>query len=140
MRVNGVLETCLCVDDLSAAENFYRDVLGLEIYSSHLHRHVFFRCGDGMLLLFDARATARDDVEINGVRLPLHGTHGPGHAAFRVSEDDLHAWRGHLQQHLVEIEAEVHWPNGGRSIYFRDPANNSLELATPQLWGLPDEK
>ena len=30
---------------------------------------------------------------------------------------------------------EVPWPEGGRSIYFRDPAGNSLELAPPTLWG-----
>jgi catechol 2,3-dioxygenase-like lactoylglutathione lyase family enzyme len=29
-------------------------------------------------------------------------------------------------------------PRGGRSFYFRDPAGNSLELATPRIWGLPE--
>ena len=36
----------------------------------------------------------------------------------------------------VSIEAEVEWPNGGFSIYLRDPAGNSVELATPSIWGL----
>lgn len=26
---------------------------------------------------------------------------------------------------------------GGKSIYFRDPAGNSVELVTPGIWGLP---
>jgi catechol 2,3-dioxygenase-like lactoylglutathione lyase family enzyme len=41
-----------------------------------------------------------------------------------------------MVQHGVEIEAEVTWPSGGQSIYFRDPAGNSVELATPQTWNL----
>jgi catechol 2,3-dioxygenase-like lactoylglutathione lyase family enzyme len=38
----------------------------------------------------------------------------------------------------VAIEQEMDWPRGGRSFYFRDPAGNSLELATPKIWGLPE--
>ena len=34
----------------------------------------------------------------------------------------------------VAIEAEVEWPSGGRSLYFRDPAGNVVELAPPTLW------
>jgi catechol 2,3-dioxygenase-like lactoylglutathione lyase family enzyme len=35
----------------------------------------------------------------------------------------------------VDIEAEVVWPTGGRSLYFRDPAGNSIELITRGSWG-----
>jgi catechol 2,3-dioxygenase-like lactoylglutathione lyase family enzyme len=34
------------------------------------------------------------------------------------------------------IEAEVEWPKGGRSIYFRDPSGNSLEFAESKIWNL----
>ncbi|MDG1875189.1 MAG: hypothetical protein P8J27_14850 [Mariniblastus sp.] len=36
----------------------------------------------------------------------------------------------------IEIESEVCWDDGARrtSIYFRDPAGNSIELAPPNLW------
>jgi catechol 2,3-dioxygenase-like lactoylglutathione lyase family enzyme len=43
----------------------------------------------------------------------------------------------HLVESGVEIEAEVEWPPGGKSIYFRDPAGNSVELVTPGVWQLP---
>ena len=36
----------------------------------------------------------------------------------------------------VPIELETDWPRGGHSLYFRDPAGNSVELITPGLWGL----
>jgi catechol 2,3-dioxygenase-like lactoylglutathione lyase family enzyme len=56
--------------------------------------------------------------------------------AFSVRGDDLERWITQLEEHGVTIEAQVSWPGGGRSIYFRDPAGNSLELTTPQIWGL----
>ena len=48
--------------------------------------------------------------------------------AFRVREDELPAWRERLEREQVAIESEIAWPRGGRSIYFRDPAGNSIEL------------
>ena len=41
------------------------------------------------------------------------------------------------QGHGVSIEKEVEWPKGGKSLYFRDPTGNSVELVTPGVWGLP---
>ncbi len=43
----------------------------------------------------------------------------------------------HLVAQGIVIEAEVEWPPGGKSIYFRDPAGNSVELVTPGVWNLP---
>jgi hypothetical protein len=37
--------------------------------------------------------------------------------------------------HGVEVEREIGWPDGSRSLYVRDPAGNSVELAPPSLWG-----
>jgi catechol 2,3-dioxygenase-like lactoylglutathione lyase family enzyme len=39
-----------------------------------------------------------------------------------------------LRKAGVSIEREVDWDEGGRSIYFRDPAGNVVELAPPTLW------
>jgi catechol-2,3-dioxygenase len=47
----------------------------------------------------------------------------------------LASWREHLHAHNVPVEAEVQWPGGGASLYVRDPAGNSIELVTPELWG-----
>jgi catechol 2,3-dioxygenase-like lactoylglutathione lyase family enzyme len=129
----GVLETALYASDLDAAERFYGGVIGLDRFARAEGRHVFFRCGRGMLLVFDPAATSRPGGEV-----PPHGAHGPGHAAFAVRERDLPAWREHLARQGIAIEAEVTWPRGGRSIYVRDPAGNSIELATPALWGLEE--
>ncbi|MEO8493634.1 MAG: VOC family protein [Planctomycetota bacterium] len=126
-----VLETCLYVDDLAAAERFYADVLGLVLVSRHAGRHVFFRCGATMLLLFDPVASSISPTDV-----PSHGARGPGHVAFAISHDEIDSWTARLEAHGISIEQTVNWPNGGRSIYFRDPAANSLEFATRDLWGL----
>ncbi len=131
MKVRGILETSLYVDDLSAAEVFYTDVLGLAFASRQPRRHVFLRCGQQMLLLFDPRASAQA-----GNETPSHGAEGAGHVAFSVEESELNDWRLHLKECGVKIERDFAWPQGGRSIYFRDPAGNSLELATPSIWGV----
>jgi catechol 2,3-dioxygenase-like lactoylglutathione lyase family enzyme len=130
-----ILETCLYVDDLVAAENFYRDVLGLKMIRRKSGRHVFFQCGQSMLLIFDPRATDR-----SGSRAPPHGAIGDGHIAFAVPDDDLPQWRKRLTAHEVAIERHVDWPQGGHSLYFRDPAGNSLELASPRIWGIQIDK
>ena len=38
----------------------------------------------------------------------------------------------------VEVESDYAWPGGGRSLYLRDPAGNSVELGTPAIWRLPE--
>ena len=130
-EITHLVEASAYVDDLDRAEAFYRDVLGLESIGKEVGRHVFFRVGDSVLLLFRAEET------IKGTSLPAHGTRGPGHFALGIAADDFEAWRLRLEAHGVAIEREVHWPRGGRSLYFRDPDGNSVELVTPGLWGLP---
>jgi catechol 2,3-dioxygenase-like lactoylglutathione lyase family enzyme len=130
-RLVSVLESSLYTDDLRKAEDFYRRVLELELDSKHAERHLFFRCGPTMLLVFKPQRTQQVGP------VPAHGATGPGHLAFAVeNDDDLTAWRSRLENEGVEIEADLDWPGGGRSIYFRDPAGNSLELTTPRIWGL----
>jgi catechol 2,3-dioxygenase-like lactoylglutathione lyase family enzyme len=130
--IDRVLETILYVGDLDAAERFYGQVLGLELDSRKDGLFVFFKCGDGMLLLFEPRAAS------TGRNVPAHGAEGPSHACFAVAEADLDPWKARLEAAGVAIEQEMSWPRGGRSFYFRDPAGNSLELATPRIWGLPE--
>ena len=131
MEVSRILETCLYVTDLDQADDFYQRVLGLKSFSRLDQRHLFFRCGNQVLLLFKASETQKDSSEV-----PSHGMSGQGHVAFSMTETDLEKWRTHLQECNVPIEREITWANGGKSIYFRDPSGNSLELVTPETWEL----
>jgi len=134
MKATSILETCLYVDDLARAERFYLEVLGLELAARQEGRHVFLRCGSRMLLLFNPLGS-RESAD----QFPPHGSFGPGHLAFGVREAELPAWTERLAQLNVPIERTIDWPGGGRSLYFRDPAGNCLELATPRIWGIGEE-
>jgi catechol 2,3-dioxygenase-like lactoylglutathione lyase family enzyme len=138
MTIHGVLETSLYATDLDAAERFYADVLGLEAFARVAGRYVFFRCGGGVFLVFNPETTAHAPGAVSGVPVPAHGAHGAQHVAFAVAERDLDAWHARLTERGIAVEAEISWPRGGRSLYVRDPAGNSVELATPKIWNLDE--
>lgn len=134
MQPLRIMETVLYANDLSSIEAFYSGALGLPLVSADEDRHRFFQCGDAMLLVFDPEVTSEEVVEVEDQMIPQHGARGPGHIAFAVLESELADWREKLKQHDVAIEQEIEWPKRGYSIYFRDPAGNSVELVTPALW------
>ncbi|ANK89920.1 MULTISPECIES: VOC family protein [Rhizobium] len=136
--LEGMLETALYARDLDQAETFYEGVLGLEKITRAGNRHVFFRCGPGVLLIFNPEETIKPPAP-DALQVPPHGTTGQGHACFRVSGRNIDAMAEQLKAAGVAIESEVHWPNGGRSIYFRDPAGNSLECAEAKIWGIEQD-
>lgn len=136
MTPSAILESALYVTDLAAAEAFYGDVMGLERIARVEGRHVFFRCGQGVLLLFNAEATRVPPPADARLPVPPHGTAGNGHLCFAASAEEIDRWKMRLQAKGVIIEADFEWPQGGRSIYFRDPSGNSLEFAEPRIWGL----
>ncbi|WP_068112114.1 VOC family protein [Tropicimonas marinistellae] len=131
--ISGVLESAVYVDDLDAAEAFYGTLLGLERITRVDGRHVFFRCGDGVVLAFVAEAT-RLPPSPGGLPVPTHGATGAGHICFAMSAEDLSRMRERLSDAEIEVEADFNWPNGARSIYVRDPGGNSVEFAEPRLW------
>jgi len=133
----GILETVLYAKDLEAIEAFYARVLGLVPRSRVAGRHVFYAVGDQMLLIFNPDAT-RQAAKPGALPVPGHGMEGEGHVCFRASLTEIEHWRNRLAECGVAIEADFEWPGGGRSIYFRDPAGNCLEIAEPKLWGFSE--
>jgi catechol 2,3-dioxygenase-like lactoylglutathione lyase family enzyme len=131
----AILETVLYARDLVAIEDFYRPVLGLEPFAAVTGRHVFYRCGNQMLLIFNPSVT-RNESAPGAIPVPPHGAEGQGHVCFRASSDEIEKWRSRLVKLGIAIEADFEWPGGGRSIYFRDPAGNCLEFAEPRIWGI----
>lgn len=136
MNITGVDFITVPTQDFDRAQRFYGEVLGLEVFAREAGRHVFFRCGPGMLLVFDPARTMEAAGQVGGVPVPRHGAVGAGHACFRIAEGELAAWRERLVAQGVAIEAEIAWPRGGTSLYVRDPAGNSVELAPARIWGL----
>ena len=139
MSATRILESALYAENLEAAAAFYEEVIGLERIASVEGRHVFFRAGEGVLLLFKPQATREPPSPDARLPVPPHGATGPGHLCFAADASEIERWRERLARAGIEIEADFEWPRGGRSIYVRDPAGNSIEFAEPRIWGLSGE-
>ncbi|MBB6098353.1 catechol 2,3-dioxygenase-like lactoylglutathione lyase family enzyme [Deinobacterium chartae] len=124
-----VLETCLYVDDLEAAEAFYVGLLGFELHSRKEGRHLFLRAGNTMLLLFDPQASALPG------ELPPHAARPGGHVCFALEPRETDLWEARLLVAGLEV-TRYRWGERGESLYFHDPAGNLLELAPRAIWGL----
>ncbi|MBZ9684237.1 MULTISPECIES: VOC family protein [unclassified Mesorhizobium] len=136
MTPSAILESALYVTDLAEAEVFYTDILGLTLLGKVDGRHLFFRCGPGVLLVFNAEATRIPPAPDARLKVPPHGTVGEGHLCFAANAAEIELWKTHLLAKKIAVESEFEWPQGGRSIYIRDPSGNSIEFAEPRIWGL----
>ena len=132
--LKGIAETCMYATNLEETECFYREVLDFEVVMKEENRHVFFKCGDDMLLLFNPEHTGNKQTDVDGSKIPLHGAMGAVHIAFSVEPNTFNTLKEHLLAHGISIESEVKWPNHSLSLYFRDPAGNSLEVVTENMW------
>jgi catechol 2,3-dioxygenase-like lactoylglutathione lyase family enzyme len=133
LQVRRVLETALYVEDLDRAVEFYQRVIGLNAIFRD-DRLVAMEVGEGTLLLLFLRGVTASGVSFDKGWIPPHDGEGPAHFAFAIDSGDLKSWQRHLAAEGVDIESEVRWERGGKSIYFRDPDSHSVELATPGVW------
>jgi catechol 2,3-dioxygenase-like lactoylglutathione lyase family enzyme len=129
-RIVGVYETVLYSDDVVATARFYAELPGVRPIEEPDELSAAFRLEDGgVLLVFDpARASAP------GRPVPSHGATGAGHVAFALETGTLAAFADELRTRGVTIECEVTWDEGGRSVYVRDPAGNSVEFVDGEAW------
>lgn len=135
LRLDGVLETALYVDDLARARAFYADVLRLDVLYEDIRMCAFSVGGRSVLLLFP-RGGSLKTVVMPGGTIPPHDGSGPLHIALAVSTEQLPSWETRLAANGIAIEGRTTWKRGGQSIYFRDPDGHLLELATPGLWAI----
>ena len=133
--LSGVLETVLYFVSEDETKRFYTEVMGMRLIGEAKGRHIFFRAGRSVFLLFNPYATNQPDT------LPPHGATGDGHVCFLVPGSSYQQWKEYLPAQGVEILREVSWPMGkpadeadGSSIYFRDPSGNLLEIANADFW------
>ena len=131
--ITGLLEAALYAEDLAAAAAFYGTLLGLTEIAQVPGRHVFYRCGPTILLVFRASATAIPSTD-PALPVPTHGASGQGHVCFAADNAAIDRIRDRLARAGTAPEADFRWPNGARSLYVRDPAGNSVEFAEPRLW------
>ncbi|HJZ68617.1 MAG TPA: VOC family protein [Blastocatellia bacterium] len=115
LPIRGVYEVAVRVKDLTKAEPFYREVLGLEVgIRDEKRKWLFLRAGGdaGMVVL----------QEDNG-EWPLQ------HFAFTIDESDIERATSILRDRGVDVEGPVvHQWMGATSVYFKDPDGHALEL------------
>lgn len=123
----------LTVRDLERSVAFYRDLLDFEVLGQLLlndetFKIVYLRSGDGLLELFQFRATEPADLE----PVPDQAL-GFKHVALRTSDVDAVAAR--LRDAGVPFTLQpTDAPGQVRLAFFRDPDGHLLEIVS----GLPD--
>jgi len=134
-RIGPVLETALYVADLGRSVEFYKRVLGFPLASEPKDRMcALVITSDQVLLLFKKRGSVQPTVTPYGTIPPTDGD-GSLHVAFWIPPSEFETWQDRLRVSGVGIESIVSWPEGGRSIYFRDPDNHVVELKTSNWHG-----
>ena len=132
-RVTRVLETCLHVDDVERSARFYEELFGFKRMAGD-KRFCAFNVAPGSVLLLFLRGGTLEPVKIPGGIIPPHDGSGHLHFAFAIPVEDLNLWIARIERAGITIESRVNWERGGVSLYFRDPDEHLVELATPGIW------
>ena len=136
-KVVAVIETALYVADLGRAVEFYQRVLGFTRAMEPMERMAALDVAENqVLLLFKQGASVEPTVTPHGT-IPSSDGRGQQHVAFGIRPADLDRWRSRLHDADIEIESVVDWPEGGHSLYLRDPDRHVLELKTSTWRGRP---
>ncbi len=128
-RISGILETALYVNDLHQSVEFYQRLFELTTLHSS-ERLVVLRVAPGQVLLIMKQGTSAEPSLMSFGVIPASNGAGQQHVAFGIGPDQIDEWRDRLQQYAVEVESALEWPEGGHSLYFRDPDGHCIELKT----------
>ena len=131
--VSHLLETALYVEDLERSRDFYERVFGLKSVLEDERMVGMELPGSAILLLFARGGSTRPSVVPGGI-IPPHDATGRQHLCLAIPVAALSDWERHLMINGIAIESRVIQTHGGTSLYFRDPDEHSLEVATPGLW------
>ena len=108
MLPSGILETVLYAKDLERTQRFYHEVLGLAPFAKAEGRHLFYRCGDQVLLIFNPEAT-RQEVRIMFYRVVWKGDGMAGENAIPPGQQKMEMIRDPLlyQQFFAKLSKAV---------------------------------
>ena len=129
----GLVETCLYVSDVAASRDFYIDLFGFEPLGGD-DRIQPLAVGPGQLLILFKRGATLNRIPVANGFIPPHDGGGEQHFAFGVPSEAFADWKALLAEKGIAIESTIDWPQGGHSLYFRDPDRLLVELVTPGLW------
>ena len=104
----------LWAEDVPATAHFYKDVLGLELFSHHHGDRPHFKVGDGFLTLLRGKPRPAEDAD----PFPL----------FALEVADLNASLAKLHAHGVQTPEGIQAGPRARYVIFEDSAGNLIEL------------
>jgi catechol-2,3-dioxygenase len=137
LKFRKIVETCIYAYELEKMKDFYVNTIGLQLIAEEKARHIFLKVGKSMLLIFNPKNTM---IKSNSV-FPIHGALTPPaivHFALEIEKEDYENSKNMLNQNKIEIEKEITWKKGTKSIYFRDPVDNLVEFITRNSWPVED--
>jgi lactoylglutathione lyase len=119
--IRAVDYTIIFVRDFQAMRVFYQDVLGLPLSRELSDGWIEYRIGSNTLALAQPSRTAADlPVPLGTASLQL---------AFKVSAPDVDQCARELQEKgIALLEPPTDQPFGHRTLFFRDPDGNLLEV------------
>ncbi len=131
--VNRILETSLYVEELNRSITFYTRVFGFAVLFRD-HRMCAMAVPDRQVLLLFFKGGSILPTETRAGIIPPHDSRGTQHLCFSIPDSALYIWQDHLKLLGIALESRLDWPRGGSSLYFRDPDDHSIEVATSGLW------
>ncbi len=129
-RIKGLGEVSIRVRDLDTMQQFYAEVIGLEVLRRE-ESYVFFKIAEGYgghtqnLALFDAGNLGFIETKAPQVEPDTTTLH---HIALNVAREDFETERKRLDDLGLRVEAVDHPWLHVRSLYFSDPEGNLLEF------------
>ncbi len=120
VKTRELLHVGIPVNDLARAEEFYTNILGLEV-SGRYSNNLRLRCEDGNAIVLFNRP---QPLQRNAV-----DEDGHAHHAFKVSVEDFDLAMEEMKKFGIFHRGPITWPGSqGRTLYFTDPDGNYLEL------------
>ena len=129
-RIKGLGEASIRVKNLDAMQEFYEEVVGLEVLRRE-DEYVFFKIAEGYgghtdnFALFAADETTflePKSTELISENSTLH------HIAFNIDLEDYDSERSRLEELGLHVQAVDHAWIQVRSLYFPDPEGNLIEF------------
>jgi catechol 2,3-dioxygenase-like lactoylglutathione lyase family enzyme len=130
--IRAIDYTIVFVRDMSAMRRFYEDILGFPLLRELSPSWIEYRVGDNTLALARPRLTAGDAPTPNGsASLQL---------AFKVSAPEVDQCAEELVQQGVNLlSPPTDQAFGHRTLFFRDPDGNLLEVFAELPTGRPSD-
>jgi len=119
--IRSIDYTVIFVRDMTAMRRFYEGVLGFSLLRELSPGWIEFRIGDNTLALARPSRTASDaPIPIGSASLQL---------AFKVSAPEVDQCADELARQGVDlVSPPTNQPFGHRTLFFRDPDGNLLEV------------